>query len=330
MTTPSLWVQEMKKSWHQLSTSLQSDVIIYAGPLFNDQEMIFRQKMENSEKKNPNGILFLSTYGGSADCAFRICRLLHNRYAGGQLRVLVSSYCKSAGTLIVLGANELIMCDNAELGPLDVQLLHRDVAERASGLIPTHALATLRQQVSMTFEEVFLHIRKMTRLASENAAEVAGQMVAGLYQGIYGKLDPFKIGENDRAMVIAEEYGNRLAAKRGLVKAITIRKLISGYPSHEFVIDREEASEIFSRIRQPSSEEQQLVDLLKPLCDAALMPTGKPLIDQLDFSDDASITPHSSSEKSDAPNTAAECNRASESSGGTRDTSGKVVEGPTG
>ena len=184
------------------------------------------------------------------------------------------------------------MCDNAELGPLDVQLLHRDVAERASGLIPTHALATLRQQVSMIFEEVFLHIRKMTRLASENAAEVAGQMVAGLYQGIYGK----------------EEYGNPLAAKRGLVKAITIRKLISGYPSHEFVIDREEASEIFSRIRQPSSEEQQLVDLLKPLCDAALMPTGKPLIDQLDFSDDASLTSHSPSEKSDAPNTAAECN----------------------
>ena len=74
MTTPSLWVQEMKKSWHQLSTSLQSDVIIYAGPLFNDQEMIFQQKMENSEKKNPNGILFLSTYGGAL--------IAHSGYAG--------------------------------------------------------------------------------------------------------------------------------------------------------------------------------------------------------------------------------------------------------
>jgi hypothetical protein len=133
-----------------------------------------------------------------------------------------------------------------------------------------------------------------------------------------------------RSMVIAEESGNRLPAKRGLVKAITIRKRISGYPSHEVVIDRDEASEIFSRIRPPGSEEQQLVDLLKPLCDAALMPTGKPLIDQLDFSDDASVTSHSSSEPSDAPNTAAECNRASESSGGARDTSGKVVEGPAG
>ena len=330
MTTSSPQIQEIANSWQLLSTSLQSDCIVYSAPLFNDQEMVFRQVMEKYQPKYSSGILFLSTFGGSADSAFRICRLLQRRYAKGQLRVLVSSYCKSAGTLIVLGADELIMCDNAELGPLDVQLLHRDVAERASGLIPTHALATLRQQVSMTFEEVFLHIRKMTRLASENAAEVAGRMVAGLYKEIYGKLDPFKIGENDRAMVIAEEYGHRLSAKRNLVKTITIRKLISGYPSHEFVIDREEANEIFSSIRSPTPEEQRLADLLKPFCDQALMPGGKPLIEQLELSAHTSATNPLSSEQPDARTSSANCNPDSQPSGRTGDASGQALEGQIG
>jgi ClpP class serine protease len=38
----------------------------------------------------------------------------------------VSGYCKSAGTLIALGANELAFGEHGELGPLDVQIAKRD------------------------------------------------------------------------------------------------------------------------------------------------------------------------------------------------------------
>ena len=36
------------------------------------------------------------------------------------------THCKSAGTLLALGADEIIMSNLSELGPLDIQLPDRD------------------------------------------------------------------------------------------------------------------------------------------------------------------------------------------------------------
>ena len=48
----------------------------------------------------------------------------------------VDTVCKSAGTILALGADVIIMSQYAELGPIDVQLQKEDeVGESTSGLV---------------------------------------------------------------------------------------------------------------------------------------------------------------------------------------------------
>ena len=69
----------------------------------------------------------------------------------------VSGFCKSAGTLVALGAHELTMSDHGELGPLDVQLLKKDeIWETQSGLTAMDTLSAYKLQAFEPFEEFFL------------------------------------------------------------------------------------------------------------------------------------------------------------------------------
>ncbi len=67
--------------------------------------------------------LLLQTPGGDVDAAEKMASMLRNRVgATGQLRVIVADYAKSAGTLIALAADTVLMSDSSELGPVDPQV----------------------------------------------------------------------------------------------------------------------------------------------------------------------------------------------------------------
>lgn len=69
----------------------------------------------------------LNTPGGDVDAADKMVRILQRRVgSAGELRVVVPDYAKSAGTLIAIGANLIVMSDSSELGPVDPQLYIRD------------------------------------------------------------------------------------------------------------------------------------------------------------------------------------------------------------
>ncbi|MEX2178960.1 MAG: hypothetical protein WD801_09640 [Gemmatimonadaceae bacterium] len=78
----------------------------------------------------------------------------------------------------------------------------------------------------------------------------------GTYGHVYGQIDPLQLGAIERAMRIAVSYGEKLARKN-LVKD-AIERLVTGYPSHEFVIDLAEAKTLFQQVREPTDTEEQL------------------------------------------------------------------------
>jgi hypothetical protein len=81
----------------------------------------------------------LQTTGGDIDAADKIVRILRRRTgASGELRVVVPDYAKSAGTLIALGADIIVMSDSSELGPIDPQIVSRDPSGNTSQC-PAHA-----------------------------------------------------------------------------------------------------------------------------------------------------------------------------------------------
>jgi hypothetical protein len=68
----------------------------------------------------------LHTSGGDIDAAEKLITLLHTCVGKGRLRVIVPDFAKSAGTLMALGADAIIMSDTSELGPIDPQVILRD------------------------------------------------------------------------------------------------------------------------------------------------------------------------------------------------------------
>lgn len=75
----------------------------------------------------------LHTQGGDIDAADKIVRMLQRRVgADGELRVVVPDCAKSAGTLIAIGADLIVMSDSSELGPIDPQIYMQDGSGTAS------------------------------------------------------------------------------------------------------------------------------------------------------------------------------------------------------
>ena len=70
--------------------------------------------------------LLLHTAGGSSDAAEKLIRIVRSRVGEAEIRVIVPDFAKSAGTLMVLGADCVVMSDMSELGPIDPQMQFTD------------------------------------------------------------------------------------------------------------------------------------------------------------------------------------------------------------
>ncbi len=241
-----------------------ADVILYSGGIYPPAD---ERVLDNCYfKYRPNVILMLTTLGGSPDTAYRIARFIRNAYKGGRFTVFLTGACKSAGTLIALACDRLIMAEAAHLGPLDIQIRSAaEVGEMSSGLIVSQALMALKKEAWNLFDDLFVKLRTREGFSfpTRMAAQVAAKITVGLLQPIYKQIDPMRLGENTRAMGITADYGERLSARSATgatsnLKNDALARLVRGYPSHSFVIDRDEAKELFHDVREPTPAELAL------------------------------------------------------------------------
>lgn len=95
-------------------------------PISRDDVIGFTEMLHNI-KKGTSLDLMLHTPGGDIDTAEKLTSLLHS-WTGpdNKLRVIVPDFAKSAGTLMALGANKIVMSDSSELGPIDPQVTLND------------------------------------------------------------------------------------------------------------------------------------------------------------------------------------------------------------
>ena len=171
---------------NEIAEATNTDVLLYNGPIQRGLDSVVIDMCGESFHPRPSALLILVTEGGNADAAFRIARCLQERY--GSYSVFVTGWCKSAGTIIALGASELIVSDHGEMGPLDVQLSRKDeLFETQSGLTVTSALATLHSQAFSAFENFMLDIklRAGSSITTHTAMEIASGLATGLLSGVY-------------------------------------------------------------------------------------------------------------------------------------------------
>jgi hypothetical protein len=104
------------------------------------------------------------------------------------------------------------------------------------------------------------------RITFKTAAEIAAQMVIGQTKDIFAKIDPLTVGEDYRSNLIAEQYAIRLNLKaNNLVQTSRVdglQMLLRGYPSHGFVIDRQEAAGLFRQVDAPTGKVAKLSQIL--------------------------------------------------------------------
>lgn len=91
------------------------------GEISRDDAVFFGDLLHNVPAGHAVDLL-LQTPGGDIDAAEKLISMVRNRVGSAQLRVIVPDYAKSAGTLIALGADVVVMSDSSELGPIDPQV----------------------------------------------------------------------------------------------------------------------------------------------------------------------------------------------------------------
>ena len=274
-----------------LAEEMDADVILYNGPLTGHSATQFTRELK-ARRRRKNAFLLLVTYGGDASAAYRIARLLQEKY--DRFMLYASGYCKSAGTIVAVGAHELIMSDYGELGPLDVQMGKRDeILGMQSGLTIMDTLTTLHQKALDACEVFFLNLsfKSHGSITLKTATDVATAMTTGLFAPLYSQIDPLVLGEAGRAMRIADSYGRRLLLKGQNITPLALEKMLNDYPSHGFVIDRLEAETLFENVRGPRELEERMADMLgdRALFDLNESENGYPAF----FLSDEPADPHS-------------------------------------
>ena len=248
-----------------------TDIYIYSGPIGAvdssfDLSSFFIQKVLNKKDKKENCLLFLTTYGGNPDAAYKIASILRSEYKN--YNVVICGYCKSAGTLICLGASKLYFSKIGEIGPLDIQTKKtNDFFKQQSGLDLLTFQEIVKGWTYSAFEHCFINFTRNSAgiISIDLIVDVATKLSKDLYAGIISKVNPTEIGEIYRALNIATQYGNHLKSPN--VKVGTIDKLVSAYPCHSFVIDKKQSEELFEEVKPLDNELEMIYNAYKMVLD---------------------------------------------------------------
>lgn len=240
-------------------TLVDGDQILLLGPLDLDSARHLCDVVRERRPRQVGAVLYLATPGGSLPGAFRFFDALRTHYEW--YRAVVVAPCKSAGTLLAAGAQDLVFHGGGELGPLDAQVAGVSALAILEGV---EQLAQLGRRAFGDARDAFLEDDDdLSRSqAIREAAEVTRAVVAGL-----GDIGAGDIGQAERLLRYSEDL-TRLAlehgenAARGRDSAELAAHLVRGYPNHGYPILLSAASELFDVTRTANGSETAMVKAL--------------------------------------------------------------------
>jgi Serine dehydrogenase proteinase len=226
---------------------------------------LFWKKREELPSQSPIALLIHSV-GGYTECAFRLAKLLRHRC--GSFIAIVPRLAKSAATLLALGGTDILLNDEAELGPLDAQIMDMDREEYASALDEVQTLERLQAFALDALDQTMMFLVARTGKKIETILPHATMFVAELTKPMFEKIDVVHYTQRARDVKVAEEYAIRLLRPRySKDDAEQIaRHLVEKYPEHGFVIDFDEPAhvEFKLQLKKPSAEQVNMLNSIVP------------------------------------------------------------------
>lgn len=104
-------------------------LICYVGglkTLVNRDDVLFMVDLLHNVTPEQDLDLLLHTPGGDMDAAEKLITMVRLVVGTATLRVVIPDFAKSAGTLMALGADLIVMSDSSEIGPIDPQIVTDD------------------------------------------------------------------------------------------------------------------------------------------------------------------------------------------------------------
>ncbi|MHA6881755.1 SDH family Clp fold serine proteinase [Ralstonia pseudosolanacearum] len=163
--SPKYWVKEKDRYLRQLligdiQALTERPLVVYFAQL--DQQINHTDPDDLSEILSgiagDSADLFIQTPGGNVDATEKLIGILRQRLKSW--RVIVPSWAKSAGTVIALSGEKILLGINSELGPIDPQF------QDPSGMnIPCEILSTDPNQPHHIQQLAGLAVARMRQLA---------------------------------------------------------------------------------------------------------------------------------------------------------------------
>lgn len=236
--TPMYWAQnaerylrqgQIKEMQHRASSRLLCYIAGNGAQITRDDVIGFVELLHNV----PRGVnidFLLHTCGGDINAAEKIVFMLRAAVGNeNRLRVIVPDFAKSAGTLIALAADKILMSDSSELGPIDPQFPRKD----SDGTVRWYSVLNYLQ----AYETV---CQKVNADPNDHSASM-----------MLSKFDPTMVVQCEavkrRARMLAEQHLNRWMFQK---KKATYTKIagdlmdITRWPAHGQMIGYEDAQEM--------------------------------------------------------------------------------------
>lgn len=187
--------------------------------------------------------LVLYTRGGNTLAAWSIVNLI--RQFCEEFEVIIPNKAQSAGTLISIGANTIVMTKQATLGPVDPSI-NTPLNPRIEGAPPD-----AKVPVSVEAVNGFLE------LAKSNMNELDTNAIKDLIIQLSQKVHPLVLGEVFRSKSQIQMLSTKLLSRSGIddnkIEGI-VSFLCSESGSHDYTIHRREACDLGLNIEKPNDE----------------------------------------------------------------------------
>jgi hypothetical protein len=192
--------------------------------------------------------LVLDTQGGQTSAAWRLINLI--RSFADDLEVVIPTKAMSAGTLMSLGADRIVMTKQAALGPIDPSLDDHPLA-------PTIKIPTGQNvRIPVSAEAVRGYIDEVKKDINDPVALAAvwTNLSTQIHPLVLGQV--FRLGGQIRALA-TDLIKNQVSDKEKAQNIIQF--LCSDSGSHDYTVNRRKATEMGLNIEKPSADLYKLL-----------------------------------------------------------------------
>jgi len=112
---------ELTERLKRVEACFDADVVTCVIPIGAPLDDIIRTRMDALPDKRKNLLVILETDGGSIETTERIADVFRHHY-GGDISFLIPNYAMSAGTILVMSGDRILMDYYSILGPIDPQV----------------------------------------------------------------------------------------------------------------------------------------------------------------------------------------------------------------